>query len=163
MNLRLELRPAVSDQEIADRPLAGIGLRTPCPLCRESKGDRSDVLLLATASSRQVLDFTTAEVAGAEVHLEMHATGIPAKDCFRGTERLDEVSPVNPDQLSKAGDAMADGGMIRCLVMAFGLLDQIQGLPVFRQLLFDPVDHQSHGGMRSLQAGRQLRQERGGH
>ena len=90
----------------------------------------------------------------------MHSGGVAAKDRFGGAERLDHVPPVDPHELSQAGDGVADGGVVGGLVMAFGLLDQFEGLPAFGQLLLDPVDHQPHGRMRSQQAGGQLGQER---
>ncbi len=63
-------------------------------------------------------------IPGREIHLPVNACRIRAQSLLDQTQGFHERLPVHCAQETKAGNAVADGNPVGCLILAF-LLDQM--------------------------------------
>ncbi len=94
-----------------------------------------------------------------EVLVTVNTARVAAKGLFDDTRLLYEQAPVQRVEKAQATEAVADGYLVRGLLLVFGLDELLDRGAGFGQTLFQPRERQSQRGRATLQAAHQLRDE----
>ncbi|MNV28128.1 hypothetical protein D3C71_1193080 [compost metagenome] len=98
-------------------------------------------------------------VASGKVHAGVDARGVFAQGPVHDADGLHEVIPVCRRQGAQAADAVADGNLIRRLLLVFGDDHLLNGQIGLGKPLFEPCQRQGQRRAVALETPRQFRDE----
>jgi hypothetical protein len=133
------------------------------PFARELDRPARHLAFGELARLRDPLHDVPVLVAGGEVHPAVEAARILAQLLLHDAHRLDEVAPVHGAQESQAADGVADGDLRARLLLGVGLHQVLDRESRLGQALLDPGERQRESRALSLQAPRELGDERAHH
>ena len=159
----LEFSYAPVDEVEADVPGPIAGDPPFCAARANGNGLACDLTLGQRAPLRYPLRCVAVAIAGAKIHAAIDAARIREQCLFDDAQGLDERAPVDRAQHSEAADAVADGDLIRSLLLVLRLHHLLDRQIRFGESLLDPGQRQRQGGTLSLQTARELRDKRARH
>src|ERR1700694_1584683 len=98
-----------------------------------------------------------------KLHRAINALRILAQYLLDNADVLDELAPVDRAQETEASNAVADGNLVRRLLLVLRLHQLFDRQMRFREPLLDPCQCDGQGRTLSLQTARKLRHERASH
>ena len=129
----------------------------------QREGGLRHVLFGQGVFSGQPFHHMAVVIAGVEIGTGIDARGIAAQDMLDHANFFHEVPPVLRPEQAQAGHAVADGDLIRGLLLRVELDELIDAQPGLGQKVLDPAEGQREGGVLALQPPRQFRDESARH
>ena len=139
---------------------AVVAVRRGDACARQRDRALGDFVLRERAAPGDLLDRVAIQVARGEIHRRVDARRILAQHLVDHADRLDELAPVGRSQKAEAADAVADRDLVGGLPLAFRLHELFDRLTFFGQALLEPGERERQRRSLTLQAPRQLGDER---
>ncbi len=156
----LEFRQALVDQVEADVRRPNIKRRCSARQFHRRAGH----LALGQATLlRYPLRCMTVAIAGGKIHPAIDAVRIFKQRLLDDAHGLDEIAPVQRAENPQAADTVADGDLLRGLLLVLPLHHLLNGETGFGEPLLEPGQGQGQSGAPPLQAARQFRDKRADH
>ncbi|MNI44525.1 hypothetical protein D3C73_989050 [compost metagenome] len=134
--------------------------------CGGSEIDRGagdlDFRVLGASAGKTFYDMPVA-VASTEIHQWINGCRVFPEHLVDMTHRLDELAPVSGGQQPQAADAVADGYLIRCLLLRIELHLALDARTGLTEHLLYPVQRQGQGAALTLQAASEFGDKGRGH
>ena len=77
-------------------------------------------------------------IAGCKIHRVVNPGGIAAQNQLDLAQVFHKLLPIHGAQETQAGDAVADGNLVGCLILAFQMDELLDGQGLLAQPLFEP-------------------------
>jgi hypothetical protein len=128
----------------------------------ELDGFQGDLGLGQVAMAGDGLDRMAVLIPGGELHVAVNVGGVAAQGRFHDAQGFHKLLPVHRAEEAQAADAVTDGNLVRRLILAVEMDQQLDGLALFDQDVFQPRagELQKRAALRQAQA--ELRHERAG-
>ncbi len=123
-------------------------------------GAARNVGLREPAVPGKELDRMAIAVAGRKIHAPVNAAGIRAQGPFDETQGLHKILPIVGAQEAKTGYAVADGDLVRRLILAVQMDKLLDGQPLLNEPLFKPAACEVQGRALARQPLAEFRHER---